>query len=111
MASRQRWRSRGFICRLLGAEAIPVILRYVLLTKETRDAPLRPRGPPRDLQHRRIVFARWIEPMSPALQSRSGPLGVVQPDAGILSGGSYQLAGGFWGGSIANYNIYLPLAL
>ncbi len=36
---------------------------------------------------------------------------IGQPDAGSLSGGSYQLNGGFWGGLIINYNIYLPLVL
>ena len=41
--------------------------------------------------------------------SLGGSIG--QPDAGVLSGGSYQLNGGFWGGSIVNYNIYLPFAL
>lgn len=38
-----------------------------------------------------------------------------QPDAGpLLSGGDYQLAGGFWpGGGLAAmaYNIYLPVVL
>jgi hypothetical protein len=41
--------------------------------------------------------------------SLGGSIG--QPDAGSLSGGSYQLNGGFWGGASINYNIYLPLAL
>jgi hypothetical protein len=32
-----------------------------------------------------------------------------QPDAGpLLSGGSYTLAGGFWVGGSAQYQIYLP---
>ena len=35
---------------------------------------------------------------------------VGQPDAGVLSGGGYTLAGGFWGGA-ARYGIYLPLVL
>ena len=40
--------------------------------------------------------------------SLGGSIG--QPDAGTLSGGSYHLSGGFWGGaSIASYSIYLPL--
>jgi len=40
--------------------------------------------------------------------SLGGSIG--QPDAGSLSGGSYQLNGGFWGGApIANYTVYLPL--
>ena len=40
--------------------------------------------------------------------SLGGTIG--QADAGVLSGGSYQLNGGFWGGAaIANYNVYLPL--
>jgi len=37
---------------------------------------------------------------------------VGQPDAGVLSGGGYTLAGGFWGGGAATrYGIYLPLIL
>jgi hypothetical protein len=39
--------------------------------------------------------------------SLGGSIG--QPDAGVLSGGTYTLAGGFWGGAAINYNIYLPL--
>jgi hypothetical protein len=35
---------------------------------------------------------------------------VGQPDAGVLSGGGYTLAGGFWGGA-ARYGVYLPLVL
>jgi len=34
-----------------------------------------------------------------------------QPDAGLLSGGAYTLAGGFWGAGAPGYRIYLPLAL
>jgi hypothetical protein len=41
--------------------------------------------------------------------SLGGSIG--QPDAGSLSGGSYQLNGGFWGGASINYSIYLPLVL
>jgi hypothetical protein len=38
---------------------------------------------------------------------------VGQPDAGVLSGGDYTLAGGFWGGGelAVEYDIYLPLVL
>lgn len=36
---------------------------------------------------------------------------VGQPDAGLLSGGSYTLAGGFWGGGADQYRLYLPLVL
>jgi len=36
---------------------------------------------------------------------------VGQPDAGVLSGGGYTLAGGFWGGAAAPYRVYLPLVL
>jgi len=36
----------------------------------------------------------------------SGTVG--QPDAGLLSGGTYTLDGGFWSG-LAGYRIYLPL--
>ena len=40
--------------------------------------------------------------------SLGGTIG--QPDAGVLSGGTYTLNGGFWGGaSIAHYNIYLTM--
>jgi len=31
--------------------------------------------------------------------------------AGVLSGGGYTLAGGFWGGAAAPYRVYLPLVL
>ena len=37
-----------------------------------------------------------------------------QPDAGLISGGSYTLGGGFWGGgalSNPEYIVYLPLVL
>ena len=36
---------------------------------------------------------------------------VGQPDAGLLSGGGYTLAGGFWGGAAVRYGLYLPLVL
>ena len=38
---------------------------------------------------------------------------VGQPDAGLLRGGGYTLAGGFWiGGALAmEYGVYLPLVL
>ena len=41
--------------------------------------------------------------------SLGGTIG--QPDAKVLSGGGYTLAGGFWGGEAARYGIYLPLVL
>jgi len=35
-----------------------------------------------------------------------------QPDAGVLAGGGYTLAGGFWrGGALAKYKVYLPLVV
>ena len=34
-----------------------------------------------------------------------------QPDAGILEGGGYTLAGGFWVGASAAHRLYLPLVL
>jgi len=37
-----------------------------------------------------------------------------QPDAGLLTGGSYTLGGGFWGGgavTLPKYIVYLPLIL
>jgi hypothetical protein len=34
-----------------------------------------------------------------------------QPDAGVLKGGGYTLAGGFWGGAKVEYLLRLPLAL
>ena len=36
---------------------------------------------------------------------------VGQPDAGVLEGGAYTLAGGFWGGGSAVHRLYLPLLL
>ena len=41
--------------------------------------------------------------------SLGGTIG--QPDAGVLSGGGYTLAGGFWPGAAARYGVYLPLVL
>ncbi len=44
--------------------------------------------------------------------SLGGTIG--QPDAGALSGGSYTLVGGFWGGAVAaavQRHLYLPLAV
>jgi len=41
--------------------------------------------------------------------SLGGTIG--QPDAEVLSGGGYTLAGGFWGGAAARYGVYLPLVL
>jgi hypothetical protein len=36
-----------------------------------------------------------------------------QPDADLLTGGGYKLAGGFWGGAAitVDYKVYLPLVL
>jgi hypothetical protein len=38
---------------------------------------------------------------------------VGQPDAGLLQGGGYSLAGGFWGGGAAAlvHGVYLPLVV
>jgi hypothetical protein len=36
---------------------------------------------------------------------------VGQPDAGVLKGGAYTLAGGFWGGASAVHRLYVPLLL
>jgi len=41
--------------------------------------------------------------------SLGGTIG--QPDAGLLSGSGYTLAGGFWSGATAIYRVYLPLVL
>ena len=34
---------------------------------------------------------------------------IGQPDAGVMSGPGYTLAGGFWSGGTATYKVYLPL--
>ena len=34
-----------------------------------------------------------------------------QPDAGVLEGNGYTLRGGFWGGVVVVYPVYLPLVL
>ena len=34
---------------------------------------------------------------------------VGQPDAGLMSGPGYRLAGGFWSGGTVTYRVYLPL--
>jgi hypothetical protein len=36
---------------------------------------------------------------------------VGQADAGVLEGGGYTLRGGFWGGVIPVYTVFLPLVL
>ena len=55
----------------------------------------------------------------PGLAARTGSTGgnyslggtVGQPDAGLLAGPGYTLAGGFWSGAGQPYRIYLPLAV
>ena len=34
-----------------------------------------------------------------------------QPDASVWRGDGYTLAGGFWGGAMIEYRVYLPLVL
>ena len=34
-----------------------------------------------------------------------------QPEAAVWSGETYTLAGGFWGGALGGYAVYLPLVL
>ena len=41
--------------------------------------------------------------------SLGGTIG--QPDAGLLAGPGYQLAGGFWNGGGGLYRVYLPVIL
>ncbi|OGO33445.1 MAG: hypothetical protein A2Z16_01040 [Chloroflexi bacterium RBG_16_54_18] len=41
--------------------------------------------------------------------SLGGTIG--QADAGASSSGTYTLAGGFWGGTLAQHRLYLPLVL
>ena len=36
---------------------------------------------------------------------------IGQPDAGVLGNGDYILSGGFWGGGVPQYEVYLPLVL
>jgi hypothetical protein len=36
---------------------------------------------------------------------------IGQPDAEVLVGGSYTLAGGFWSGTGTPYRLYLPLVV
>lgn len=36
---------------------------------------------------------------------------IGQPDAGTMSGGDYVLSGGFWGGAVAQYQVFIPLIL
>jgi hypothetical protein len=43
------------------------------------------------------------------LQQKRRTIG--QADAGLLAGGGYTLAGGFWAGVPARYGIYLPPVL
>jgi len=41
--------------------------------------------------------------------SLGGTIG--QPDAGLLTGSGYTLAGGFWSGAGQPYRVYLPLVM
>ena len=41
--------------------------------------------------------------------SLGGTIG--QPDAGLLTGSGYTLAGGFWSGVAQPYRVYLPLVV
>jgi len=36
---------------------------------------------------------------------------IGQPDAAVWFGDDYTLVGGFWGGAVVEYRIYLPLVL
>ncbi len=36
---------------------------------------------------------------------------IGQHDAGVQVGGDYTLVGGFWGGAVFQYQIYLPLVV
>jgi hypothetical protein len=36
---------------------------------------------------------------------------IGQPDAAMMSNGSYSLISGFWGGTVVQYQTYLPLIL
>jgi hypothetical protein len=48
-------------------------------------------------------------------RSSGGDYGLVgtfgQPNASVLSDGDYTLGGGFWGGGVVQYRIYLPLVM
>ncbi len=41
--------------------------------------------------------------------SLAGTIG--QPDAGASSASGYTLTGGFWGGAMLQYKVYLPIVL
>jgi hypothetical protein len=60
-------------------------------------------------RNHKASLTRTMNGKAPQARTIGGSIG--QPDAGVLSGGSYQLNGGFWGGASINYTIYLPLAL
>ena len=34
-----------------------------------------------------------------------------QPDAAVWGGNGYTLTGGFWGGALVEYHVYLPMVL
>jgi hypothetical protein len=61
------------------------------------------------------AISRWTVDGGGATVSTGGgySLGgtIGQPDAGVLAGGSYTLAGGFWRGTVTSYRLYLPLVL
>jgi len=60
-------------------------------------------------------LSRWTVDGGGWTFSAGGPytLGATigQPDAGIMLGGSYGLAGGFWCRSVPVYRLYLPVMM
>ena len=60
-------------------------------------------------------LTRWTVDGGGAMNAAGGAymLGgtIGQPDADVMNGGVYTLVGGFWGGGVNQYKVYLPLML
>lgn len=58
------------------------------------------------------TLSAWVDLTWSTVDGGGGVSGTAgQPDAGALTGGSYTLAGGFWSGAAASYQVYLPVVI
>jgi hypothetical protein len=96
--------------RTSGAGRLTVLLAVCLFLLAT-SAVLAQSGGGYDLSWSTVDGGGWTF-SSGGVYTVGGTAG--QPDAGLLSGGSYTLGGGFWGGGAVfnpKHMIYLPLVL
>lgn len=101
--------SRIAMHRLVLLVAIVLLLLPAVLEYPPRNAVLAQSGGPYDLSWN-TIDGGGMTFSSGGPYTLGGTIG--QADAGILTGGSYVLQGGFWvGGGIVRFRVYLPLVL